>query len=101
MAWGPVVRPVPAKSDASRSSGDIGERGVAGGGVFGDIGTSPLYTWSEIRAHGGLSDPADVLGVCSLIVWTLTLVVAVKYVLIVLRADNHGEGPQNPKTPLV
>lgn len=64
----------------------------AAGVVFGDIGTSPLYTWSEIRAHGGLSDPADVLGVCSLIVWTLTLVVAVKYVLIVLRADNHGEG---------
>ena len=65
---------------------------AAAGVVYGDIGTSPLYTWNEIRHHGALQSRADVLGMCSLILWTLTLVVCCKYVLLVLRADNHGEG---------
>ncbi|HSY39700.1 MAG TPA: KUP/HAK/KT family potassium transporter, partial [Polyangia bacterium] len=73
----------------------VGRLGLAALGiVFGDIGTSPLYT---LRAClSGRDAPtlssADVLGVLSLIVWTLTLVVSLKYVTIVMRADNHGEG---------
>jgi KUP system potassium uptake protein len=64
------------------------------GVVYGDIGTSPLYAFKESVAgdHGaGLSAPA-VYGVLSMIFWVLTLVVSIKYVLIVLRADNEGEG---------
>ena len=64
------------------------------GVVFGDIGTSPLYTLQVgIAAQGGAQpDLADVLGVCSLIVWALTMVVTVKYLTFVMRADNQGEG---------
>ncbi|KAA8533652.1 hypothetical protein F0562_030914 [Nyssa sinensis] len=60
------------------------------GVVYGDIGTSPLYVFSSIR----LSSPGedDLLGILSLIFWTLTLVALIKYVFIVLRADDHGEG---------
>ncbi len=64
------------------------------GVVFGDIGTSPLYAFREsfIGAHRLPIDTVHVLGVLSLIVWALILVVTVKYVLITMRADNHGEG---------
>src|SRR5574343_12603 len=62
------------------------------GGVFGDIGTSPLYALKEIF-HGWLpADSAHILGVLSLIFWTLTLVVATKYTSFIMRADNKGEG---------
>ena len=78
----------------------IGSIGV----VFGDIGTSPLYAFREalLAAVGGHHAGASgtipvipresVLGVLSLIVWALVLVVTAKYVLILLRADNNGEG---------
>jgi KUP system potassium uptake protein len=60
--------------------------------VFGDIGTSPIYTLREsLRAAGG-TDPGTVLGVLSLIAWTVILIVSGKYVLLVMRADNGGEG---------
>jgi len=63
------------------------------GVVFGDIGTSPLYTFQECLHHHHLElDRANVLGVVSLIVWSLTLVVTVKYVMLLMRADNRGEG---------
>lgn len=65
------------------------------GVVFGDIGTSPLYALKEVfyGAHHHLDvNAANVLGILSLIVWTLLVVVTFKYVVIVLRADNHGEG---------
>ncbi|THK33886.1 potassium transporter Kup [Ensifer sp. MPMI2T] len=65
------------------------------GVVYGDIGTSPLYAVREallVAASDGSVDRADVLGVLSLIFWALTLVVTVKYVRFVLRADNKGEG---------
>jgi KUP system potassium uptake protein len=64
------------------------------GVVFGDIGTSPLYTLQVgiAPAPGAQPETADVLGVCSLIVWALTLVVTVKYLTFVMRADNRGEG---------
>lgn len=63
------------------------------GVVFGDIGTSPLYAIREALAHakGGAGDLA-VLGVMSLVFWALVLVVTVKYLIVVLRADNKGEG---------
>jgi KUP system potassium uptake protein len=65
------------------------------GVVYGDIGTSPIYALREaLRAAAGDGLPGDreVLGVLSIIVWALTLIVAIKYALIVLRADNRGEG---------
>jgi len=64
------------------------------GVVFGDIGTSPLYAFKTcLTAIGPLtSRPLAVLGVLSLIFWAITLVVTVKYVGLVLRADNRGEG---------
>ena len=63
------------------------------GVVYGDIGTSPLYAFREaLHASGGEGAPRDVLGLLSLIVWSLTMVVTVKYVGFVLRADNKGEG---------
>jgi KUP system potassium uptake protein len=64
------------------------------GVVFGDIGTSPLYTLQAgVAPVGGAPlDPRDVLGVCSLIVWALTMVVTVKYLTFIMRADNRGEG---------
>ena len=65
------------------------------GVVFGDIGTSPIYAFREAlhsSAGDGVVDRGDVLGVLSLIVWALTLIVTVKYVAFVLRADNRGEG---------
>ena len=67
----------------------VGATGV----VFGDIGTSPLYAMKEsLGEHGVAPEPANVLGVASLIVWALILVVAVKYLTFIMRADNHGEG---------
>ncbi len=64
------------------------------GVVFGDIGTSPLYTMKEaFSPHYGLTpDPATVLGILSLVFWSLLLVITVKYVLVIMRADNDGEG---------
>ena len=70
----------------------IGALGV----VYGDIGTSPLYALREaiVAATGatGLAEAHAVLGVLSLILWALVVVVTLKYVLILLRADNNGEG---------
>ncbi|WP_411269308.1 potassium transporter Kup [Phytopseudomonas dryadis] len=62
--------------------------------VYGDIGTSPLYSLKEIFSpHYGVGlSQASVLGILSLIFWSLTLVVTVKYVMFILRADNGGEG---------
>ena len=68
----------------------IGAIGV----VFGDIGTSPLYAFREalnLTAKDGL-DPGEILGVLSLAIWSLILVVTVKYVIFLMRADNQGEG---------
>ncbi|MER8949485.1 MULTISPECIES: potassium transporter Kup [unclassified Mesorhizobium] len=63
--------------------------------VYGDIGTSPLYAFREalfVAASDGSVAREDVLGILSLIIWALTLIVTVKYVTFVLRADNKGEG---------
>jgi KUP system potassium uptake protein len=68
----------------------VGALGV----VFGDIGTSPLYTLKECLHSGGESRPseADLYGVLSLIFWALTMVVTVKYLSFIMKADNRGEG---------
>ena len=68
---------------------------VAIGVVYGDIGTSPMYVMKSIVAgNGGLNsvDPQLILGSLSLVIWTLTLLTTVKYVLVAMQADNHGEG---------
>ena len=65
------------------------------GVVFGDIGTSPLYAFKESFAHSthnGTGGPEAVLGILSLILWSLILLVSIKYVELILRADNRGEG---------
>ncbi len=68
----------------------VGALGV----VFGDIGTSPLYAFREafIAASGLAVERASVFGILSLITWSLVIVVSVKYLVFVMRADNHGEG---------
>ncbi len=65
------------------------------GVVYGDIGTSPMYTMRAIMAgNGGLSTMSEdvVLGALSLLIWTITLITTVKYVMIAMKADNHNEG---------
>jgi KUP system potassium uptake protein len=75
---------------ASIAALTLGALGV----VFGDIGTSPLYTLREcLHGIGAGAPPAeDVYGLLSLIFWSLTMVVTVKYLTFIMRADNHGEG---------
>src|ERR1700675_3737791 len=92
----PATRAADPHGDAHSTAGFkalmIGSIGV----VYGDIGTSPLYALREavVAASGpsGVAEPAAVLGVVSLILWALIIVVTMKYVVILLRADNHGEG---------
>lgn len=63
------------------------------GVVYGDIGTSPLYALKEVFHAGHVeATPVNILGVLSLIFWTMTIIVSLKYVLLILRADNNGEG---------
>ena len=87
----------PAPGATSRRPAPVGMAGLVVGAigvVFGDIGTSPLYTVREaFSPHYGLVANHDtVLGVLSMIFWALTLVVTIKYVTIIMRADNDGEG---------
>ncbi|HQN19827.1 MAG TPA: KUP/HAK/KT family potassium transporter, partial [Syntrophobacteraceae bacterium] len=64
------------------------------GVVYGDIGTSPLYTIKECfhGIHAVEPSETNILGVLSLIAWSLTIVVSIKYITFMMRADNHGEG---------
>jgi KUP system potassium uptake protein len=80
---------------AAHGAGLVGLAVGALGVVFGDIGTSPLYslqTVFSIDHHAVHASSGDVYGVISLVFWTITLVVSVKYVAFILRADNDGEG---------
>ena len=65
---------------------------IAMGIVFGDIGTSPLYTYTSIFHEGEIINATKALGVLSAVFWTLVLLTSVKYIFIVLKADNNGEG---------
>src|SRR3954451_12659370 len=91
------VQPAPGESGPAHSPEQkvpllmLGALGV----VYGDIGTSPIYAVREaLRAAtgGAPAAPEQVLGVLSLIFWALTVLVTVKYIAFVLRADNRGEG---------
>ncbi len=90
-------KPLPAAPHGAPGKGKVGLAGLvvgAVGVVFGDIGTSPLYTLREaFSPHYGLVANHDtVLGILSLVFWALTGVVTFKYVTIIMRADNEGEG---------
>ncbi|WP_271007307.1 potassium transporter Kup [Paucibacter sp. B51] len=78
-----------ARSPSALAGLTLGALGV----VYGDIGTSPLYALKEVF-HGGhvATTPDNILGVLSLLFWTMTIIVSLKYVLLILRADNNGEG---------
>jgi KUP system potassium uptake protein len=66
---------------------------IAIGVVYGDIGTSPLYALKEVFAPGHVEfNRENVFGLLSLVFWTLTIIVSLKYVILILRADNNGEG---------
>ncbi|WP_028627542.1 potassium transporter Kup [Metapseudomonas resinovorans] len=84
----------PAEQHAGHTASGLGLLVAAAGVVYGDIGTSPLYTLKEVfSAQYGVQINHDgVLGVLSLIFWSLIWVVSIKYVLFILRADNDGEG---------
>ncbi len=78
-----------SSSKSSLTALTLGAIGV----VYGDIGTSVLYAVKEVFGSGHVPfTPANVYGILSLFFWTLTVIVSIKYVLLVLRADNHGEG---------
>src|SRR6516165_4967275 len=80
---------------ANVSRGSLGTLTIGAlGVVYGDIGTSPLYAIDQIFLGPAAvaPKPDNVLGAISLAIWTITLIVAVKYALIVLRAENDGEG---------
>src|ERR1700749_1837768 len=65
------------------------------GVVFGDIGTSPLYALQTVFSadnHAVKTTPDDVYGVLSLVIWSVTIIVSIKYVTFIMRADNDGEG---------
>ena len=62
------------------------------GVVYGDIGTSTLYGLKQAAEAGGAPTPDTVMGIVSVILWSLILIVALKYAILILRADNHGEG---------
>jgi KUP system potassium uptake protein len=89
----PVTAEAPPQEDPSgRRLGTLSL--LALGVVFGDIGTSPLYAFREsFRPEYGLArTPENVYGVVSLIAWALILTVSIKYIVFIMRADNHGEG---------
>ena len=78
-----------APADRPKSWAAFGALGV----VFGDLGTSPLYTLQTVvQAMGGQFTPQTALGVLSLVFWTLIVTISIKYCLFVMRADNRGEG---------
>ncbi len=79
----------PTRTASSLAALTLGAVGV----VYGDIGTSPLYALKEVFANGHVPlTERNIYGVLSLVFWTLTVVVSIKYVLLILRADNNGEG---------
>ncbi len=90
---GPAVRPV--NGDHGHAPEGMVKLALGAiGVVFGDIGTSPLYAFRETFAghHKLTLDPAHIMGVISLMFWSMMIVVTIKYVAIIMRADNKGEG---------
>jgi KUP system potassium uptake protein len=89
-----TIAPATGEGSLSKKRGAIVTTALAALGiVFGDLGTSPLYTYQTIvNDVGGRSSLGDALGLLSLVVWTLIVTISVKYCILVMRADNHGEG---------
>ena len=87
---GSPPKPAPHPAHAGGGALVLGALGV----VFGDIGTSPLYAMKEVFSgvHPLTPDEGSVYGVLSLVFWAITIIVTVKYVLLIMRADNDGEG---------
>ena len=78
-----------SSSKSSLTALTVGAIGV----VYGDIGTSVLYAMKEVFGSGHVEfTPENIYGILSIFFWTLTTIISVKYVSLVLRADNHGEG---------
>jgi KUP system potassium uptake protein len=87
--YGPHAAVAPAEPVTGFWALSLGSIGV----VFGDIGTSPLYTLKTVLdLTGGTPAPGTVLGVLSLILWTLIIITSVKYVTVAMSIDNDGEG---------
>jgi KUP system potassium uptake protein len=81
----------------ARHPGGIATLGFAAlGVVFGDIGTSPLYTLKTVLDVAGEGGRSTMLGLLSLIVWTLIVITSIKYVTVAMRVDNDGEGGTSP-----
>jgi len=91
----------PARLGGFRLSAGSRMAVAALGVVYGDIGTSPLYAFRQSLVNFGDMNERAILGTVSLIVWALMLVVTVKYVLVIMRADNRGEGGLLALTALV
>ncbi len=90
-----ILRPINLESDAHNNHGNTSSLMLAAIGiVFGDIGTSPLYALKECFSpeHGIPFSPEAVFGVISMVFWAFLIVVSLKYVLFVMRANNNGEG---------
>jgi KUP system potassium uptake protein len=89
-----VVASAPPHSGAQSQGSGAKLALLATGVVFGDIGTSPLYALKECvdPGHGVAATQANLLGLLSLVIWSLMMVVTVKYLTFIMRADNHGEG---------
>src|SRR5690348_7613478 len=60
--------------------------------VYGDIGTSPLYAFKQAVDAGGTLSPGMITGIVSLILWSLIMIISLKYAILIMRADNRGEG---------
>ena len=91
----PLATDIPASAEVSTHRWELATLGLAAlGVVYGDIGTSPLYAIKECFAphHGLTPTPANVLGILSLVLWSLLLVIVLKYLTFIMQADNRGEG---------
>ena len=101
---GPVAAPASGHAAAPHGAGPLAALSLAAlGVVYGDIGTSPIYALRESlhATHGVAPTPANVLGLLSLIFWALIIVISIKYLAFVMRADNCGEGGMIALTALV
>jgi KUP system potassium uptake protein len=79
--------------EAGATHGNLGALALGAlGVVYGDLGTSPLYTLKTALDWAGGATPANAIGMLSLIIWTLVITTSLKYVAVVMRADNDGEG---------
>ncbi len=86
----PNAEVLPVVREARRRP--VGLALAALGIVYGDIGTSPLYAFKQAVQAGGAPAPESILGILSLVLWALIVIVSAKYAILIMRADNHGEG---------